>query len=111
MAWGVVWCGDSWPMDMPWWPATAVLSGLTSGSKIFRPNSGSEWRSIPLDVTKEDQVNELARMLKDQGVHIAYLANNAGVNGSRRGLGPGVTDLGDRAPGQFVWHVLYDARV
>jgi len=36
----------------------------------------------PLDVTKEDQVNELARMLKDQGVHIAYLANNAGVNGA-----------------------------
>ena len=36
----------------------------------------------PLDVTKEDQVNELARMLKDQGVHIAYLANNAGVNGT-----------------------------
>ena len=26
----------------------------------------------PLDVTKEDQVNELARMLKDQGIHIAY---------------------------------------
>ncbi len=36
----------------------------------------------PLDVTKEDQVNELARMLKDQDIHIAYLANNAGVNGA-----------------------------
>jgi NAD(P)-dependent dehydrogenase (short-subunit alcohol dehydrogenase family) len=36
----------------------------------------------PLDVTQEDQVNELARMLQDQGIHIAYLANNAGVNGT-----------------------------
>jgi 3-oxoacyl-[acyl-carrier protein] reductase len=36
----------------------------------------------PLDVTKEDQVNALADTLRDQGVHIAYLVNNAGIHGA-----------------------------
>ncbi len=36
----------------------------------------------PLDVTKEDQVSEVARLLTGQGIHIAYLVNNAGVNGA-----------------------------
>lgn len=33
----------------------------------------------PLDVTKEDQIATLAEQLSDQGIHIAYLVNNAGI--------------------------------
>lgn len=36
----------------------------------------------PLDVTKEDQVDALAETLWTQGVHIAYLVNNAGIHGA-----------------------------
>lgn len=36
----------------------------------------------PLDVTKEEQVDELAGALKAKGVHIAYLINNAGIQGN-----------------------------
>lgn len=36
----------------------------------------------PLDVTKEDQVDALAKALRTQGVHIAYLINNAGIFGA-----------------------------
>ena len=35
----------------------------------------------PLDVTKEEQVDALARELRAAGMHIAYLANNAGIQG------------------------------
>lgn len=38
----------------------------------------------PLDVAKEEQVNELAQVLKSQGIHIAYLINNAGIQGAAR---------------------------
>ncbi len=36
----------------------------------------------PLDVTKEEQVNALAGELTTTGVHIAYLVNNAGIQGA-----------------------------
>jgi NAD(P)-dependent dehydrogenase (short-subunit alcohol dehydrogenase family) len=36
----------------------------------------------PLDVTKEEQVNALANTLRDKGVQIAYLVNNAGIHGA-----------------------------
>jgi NAD(P)-dependent dehydrogenase (short-subunit alcohol dehydrogenase family) len=36
----------------------------------------------PLDVTKEEQVHTLADTLRTQGVHIAYLVNNAGIHGA-----------------------------
>jgi acetoacetyl-CoA reductase len=36
---------------------------------------------FPLDVTKEEQVNELAATLKSRGVQVAYLVNNAGIQG------------------------------
>ncbi len=36
----------------------------------------------PLDVTKEDQVDALANALREQGVHVAYLINNAGIFGA-----------------------------
>lgn len=39
-------------------------------------------RFYPLDVTKEDQVNELAQTLVEQGIHVAYLVNNAGIQGN-----------------------------
>ncbi len=35
----------------------------------------------PLDVTKEGLVNDLATNFQSQGIHIAYLINNAGING------------------------------
>ena len=36
----------------------------------------------PLDVTKEEQVNALADTLRNKGIHIAYLVNNAGIHGA-----------------------------
>jgi NAD(P)-dependent dehydrogenase (short-subunit alcohol dehydrogenase family) len=36
----------------------------------------------PLDVSKEEQVNALARTLGTEGIHVAYLINNAGINGA-----------------------------
>jgi NAD(P)-dependent dehydrogenase (short-subunit alcohol dehydrogenase family) len=36
----------------------------------------------PLDVSKEDQVNALAHTLGGKGIHIAYVINNAGINGA-----------------------------
>lgn len=33
----------------------------------------------PLDVTKEDQIATLAEKFEDEGIHIAYLINNAGI--------------------------------
>lgn len=36
----------------------------------------------PLDVTKEEQVEELARTLNAQGIEVAYLINNAGIQGA-----------------------------
>jgi NAD(P)-dependent dehydrogenase (short-subunit alcohol dehydrogenase family) len=36
----------------------------------------------PLDVTKEDQVDALANRLRTQGLHVAYLVNNAGIYGA-----------------------------
>src|SRR3990172_820716 len=35
----------------------------------------------PLDVTREEQVAGLAKTLAERGVHVAYLINNAGING------------------------------
>ncbi len=37
---------------------------------------------MPLDVTAEDQIDVLAAQLADDGIHIAYLINNAGIQGS-----------------------------
>jgi len=39
---------------------------------------------LALDVTSEDQVEELAAKLKDDGIHIAYLINNAGIQGNAK---------------------------
>jgi acetoacetyl-CoA reductase len=39
---------------------------------------------FPLDVTKEEAVNELAATLKSRGVHVAYLINNAGIQGAAK---------------------------
>jgi NAD(P)-dependent dehydrogenase (short-subunit alcohol dehydrogenase family) len=36
----------------------------------------------PLDVSKEEQVNALAHTLGTEGIHIAHLVNNAGINGA-----------------------------
>ncbi|MBV1876518.1 MAG: SDR family oxidoreductase [Pseudomonadales bacterium] len=38
----------------------------------------------PLDVTREEQVDELAAVLKSQDIHISYLVNNAGIQGAAR---------------------------
>lgn len=42
-----------------------------------------------LDVTKEEQVTTLADKLRSQGIHIAYLVNNAGIHGAG---GPATTE-------------------
>ena len=36
----------------------------------------------PLDVAKEEQVEALAKKLDEDGIHIAYLINNAGIQGN-----------------------------
>lgn len=36
----------------------------------------------PLDVTKEEQIDELAAVLKSRNLHVAYLINNAGIQGN-----------------------------
>ena len=36
---------------------------------------------FPLDVTRDEQVDRLAGELKDRGLHVAYLVNNAGIQG------------------------------
>ncbi|OUS02690.1 hypothetical protein A9Q90_09060 [Gammaproteobacteria bacterium 54_18_T64] len=36
---------------------------------------------FPLDITKEELVQELATELEQRGIHIAYLINNAGIQG------------------------------
>ena len=38
----------------------------------------------PLDVTKEEAVNELAATLKARGIHVAHLINNAGIQGAAK---------------------------
>ncbi|MBL4867753.1 MAG: SDR family oxidoreductase [Pseudomonadales bacterium] len=38
----------------------------------------------PLDVTKEQQVDELAEVLKSRNIHISYLINNAGIQGAAK---------------------------
>ncbi|MCK9992491.1 MAG: 3-oxoacyl-[acyl-carrier protein] reductase [Alphaproteobacteria bacterium] len=39
---------------------------------------------FPLDVTQEEAVNELAATLKARGIHVAYLINNAGIQGAAK---------------------------
>ncbi len=36
---------------------------------------------FPLDITKEEHVDAVATELKERGIHIAYLVNNAGIQG------------------------------
>jgi NAD(P)-dependent dehydrogenase (short-subunit alcohol dehydrogenase family) len=38
----------------------------------------------PLDVAKEEAVNELAANLAARGIHVAYLINNAGIQGAAK---------------------------
>jgi NAD(P)-dependent dehydrogenase (short-subunit alcohol dehydrogenase family) len=42
----------------------------------------SQFSFIPLDVTKEEHVNELAAQLAAEGRDVAYLINNAGIQGN-----------------------------
>ncbi len=39
---------------------------------------------FPLDVSKEEAVNELAATLTARGIHVAYLVNNAGIQGNAK---------------------------
>lgn len=39
---------------------------------------------FPLDVAKEESVQELAGALAGRGIHVAYLINNAGIQGAAR---------------------------
>jgi NAD(P)-dependent dehydrogenase (short-subunit alcohol dehydrogenase family) len=55
-----------------------------AGDWLMRLPAGQRERVSfhPLDVTKEEQVSALAHTLGTRGVHIAYLVNNAGINGA-----------------------------
>jgi len=78
---------------------TAIVRRLlTEGYTIIacdrRENLAGEWlmqlpaeqrqqvNFYPLNVANEGQVIELARTLDEDGIHIAYLVNNAGINGA-----------------------------
>lgn len=52
------------------WRSRELNAGQSEMVKLF-----------PLDVTKEEQVDALAGELKQRGIHIAYLVNNAGIQG------------------------------
>lgn len=52
------------------WRSRELDAGQSEMVKLF-----------PLDVTKEEQVDALAGELKQRGIHIAYLVNNAGIQG------------------------------
>lgn len=60
---------DRRPEDAEAW--LAQFSGDARDGIAFRP----------LDVTREDQVERLVDDLAEQGVHVAYLINNAGIVG------------------------------
>lgn len=48
------------------------------------PDERDEVAFHPLDVTREREVEQLARTLGDAGMHVAYLVNNAGIQGPGR---------------------------
>jgi NAD(P)-dependent dehydrogenase (short-subunit alcohol dehydrogenase family) len=47
----------------------------------FTPEQRGQLSFYPLDVTKEELVNDLATALQRQNIPVAYLINNAGING------------------------------
>lgn len=49
--------------------------------KSLTPEEAAKVTLFPLDVTKDEQVDALAAELRDRGVHVAYLVNNAGIQG------------------------------
>ena len=49
--------------------------------KSLTPEESARVTLFPLDVTKDEQVDALAAELRDRGVHVAYLVNNAGIQG------------------------------
>ncbi len=80
---------------------TAMTQALcTAGHQVIATDRRAEdfpaWRDalpaamrdqisfFPLDVAKEEQVEELAGVLKARGIHVAYLINNAGIQGAAK---------------------------
>ena len=48
----------------------------------FAPHQRPRIEFHPVDVTKESQIDDLARVLGEEGVHVDRLVNNAGVQGA-----------------------------
>lgn len=71
-----------------------LTEGYTITACDRRENLAGEWlmripaeprkrvNFYPLNVASEEQVIELARTLDEEKIHIAYLVNNAGINGA-----------------------------
>ena len=66
----VIGCDRKTPAELEAWRQQALT-----------PEQAAKVTLFPLDVTKDEQVDALAAELKDRGIHVAYLINNAGIQG------------------------------
>jgi NAD(P)-dependent dehydrogenase (short-subunit alcohol dehydrogenase family) len=66
----VIGCDRKTPTELEAWRQQALT-----------PEESAQVMLFPLDVTKDEQVDQLAAELKDRGLHVAYLVNNAGIQG------------------------------
>jgi NAD(P)-dependent dehydrogenase (short-subunit alcohol dehydrogenase family) len=55
---------------------------LPAWLETFAPEKRPRIEFHPVDITREEQVDELARVLREEGVHVDCLVNNAGVQGA-----------------------------
>jgi len=66
----VIGCDRKTPAELETWRQQALT-----------PEEAAKVMLFPLDVTKEEQVDQLAAELNNRGLHVAYLVNNAGIQG------------------------------
>ncbi len=66
----VIGCDRKAPSELEAWRSKALTSEEAEQVTLY-----------PLDVTKEEQVDALAAELRDKNMHVAYLVNNAGIQG------------------------------
>ncbi|TAL05079.1 MAG: SDR family oxidoreductase [Porticoccaceae bacterium] len=66
----VIGCDRKTPAELEAWRQQALT-----------PEEAAKVTLFPLDVTKDEQVDDLAAELKNRNMHVAYLVNNAGIQG------------------------------
>lgn len=66
----VIGCDRKTPAELEAWRQQVLTAEEAAKVMLF-----------PLDVTRDEQVDRLAGELKDRGLHVAYLINNAGIQG------------------------------